>query len=128
MKQKRILIVEDEVIIAFELKVRLEQAGYHVLPIAVNGQQAESLALKERPDLILMDIILKGTIDGVEAAENILQKRNVPIIYLSGNSDRKYDSRLLNTNPVAFLIKPAEDWKLLKTIKYALNSVAIDSH
>lgn len=117
MKTKKILIVEDEAIIAMGLKFRLEELGYHVLRVASMGKTAIQIALQEKPDLIFMDISLKGSMDGIEAARKISQVENIPLVYLSGNSHLKNDMRLITTNPIDVISKPVFDRKLLEVLE-----------
>ncbi len=77
-------------------------------------------AVKVRPDLILLDIMLKGEIDGIEAAARIRRSSNTPIIYMTGNDHLKTEKRLLATLPIGVLSKPAMDWELFEMIEKAL--------
>ena len=120
MDKPKILIVEDEAIIAFEMKTIMESNGYNVVKIVNTGEQAIKTALKEKPDIILMDIRLKGKIDGIEAASRIVEKIKIPIVYLTGNSHLKNSSRLLATNPVDVLTKPVPDWQLNEVITWVI--------
>jgi two-component system, cell cycle sensor histidine kinase and response regulator CckA len=87
MSTTTILIVEDEVIVAENLHMRLEQLGYAVAGIAVKGEEAIEMALRLKPQLILMDIQLNGQEDGIHAAEMIRAQYDVPVIYLTAHSD-----------------------------------------
>ena len=120
MNCAKILIVEDEGIVALELKVRLEMRGYKNIEIVSTGQQAVDLTNEKEVNLILMDIILKGQMNGIEAAKQINKNHSVPIIYVTGNSDYKKDRRLLATHPIKVLIKPVPNWELIEIIKQAL--------
>ncbi|HEY9668560.1 MAG TPA: response regulator, partial [Coleofasciculaceae cyanobacterium] len=84
----QILVVEDENIIALNLKENLESLGYIVVAIVVSGEKAIEKATQLRPDLVLMDIRLKGSIDGIEAAGQIWEHLSIPVIYVTGHSDR----------------------------------------
>ena len=99
------------------LKFRLEELGYHVLRVASMGKTAIQIALQEKPDLIFMDISLKGSMDGIEAARKISQVENIPLVYLSGNSHLKNDMRLITTNPIDVISKPVFDRKLLEVLE-----------
>jgi CheY-like chemotaxis protein len=83
----RILIVEDESIVAFDLSSRLEAMGFNVIGIASNGVTAIEIAKKELPDMVLMDIMLGGEIDGIETAKKINESNFIPVIYLTAYSD-----------------------------------------
>ena len=87
MSKTRILVVEDEIIIAMEIADRLKSMGYDVLRIVANGEMAIKTAMAERPDLILMDIMIQGDMDGIEAATKIHAFSDLPVIYLTANAD-----------------------------------------
>jgi len=114
---KRILIVEDEYITALDLKTQLILKGFSDFEIVASGEEAIKSALRERFDLILMDIKLKGDVDGIEAAKTIRKSVNTPIVYLSGNSDLLASARLKETKPVGILRKPITAYKLMEIIK-----------
>ncbi len=101
----KILIVEDERITAEDIKRSLEKVGYKVPAIVSTGEDAVKFSEKYKPDLILMDIVLDGNIDGIEAAEIIRTKFNIPVIYLTAYSDRSTVERAKTTNPSAFILK-----------------------
>ena len=120
MSGKRILIVEDEIIIAMEIADRLKSMGYEVLRIVSNGQMAIQAALKEKPNLILMDIMIQGDIDGIETASRIHAKTNIPVIYLTANADESTLERAKVSDAFGYLIKPFEERELNTTIEMAL--------
>lgn len=109
---KRILIVEDEIIITFVIRKCLERMGYTVLKSATTGLQAIDAVKEHQPDLILMDIKINGEIDGIETMELIRQFSDVPVVYLTGNSEHTTQQRAAKTNMAGFLIKPVEDYDL----------------
>lgn len=90
------MVVEDESIIANDLKESLEKSGYVVSSIVSSGDKAINRAGEDRPDLILMDIVLKGEMDGIEAAETIRSRFHIPTIYLTAYGDDKFLSRAKN--------------------------------
>jgi CheY-like chemotaxis protein len=102
----RILIVEDEIIIARELEARLQGMEYEVVGIASSGREAIALAEEARPDLVLMDIVLKGDIDGIEAAEEIRRRLRLPVIFVSAYTDPETLRRAKITEPFAYIVKP----------------------
>jgi PAS domain S-box-containing protein len=106
MTEATVLIVEDEGILAIELKKKLENLSYKVLAVASSGEEAVELAAKHKPDLILMDIVLKGEMDGIEAADKIRGLLNVPVIYLTAYSDEDTVKRAKLTEPFGYLVKP----------------------
>jgi CheY-like chemotaxis protein len=103
---RRILIVEDERLIALDLQRRLTQLGYTVVGNVAAGAQAISAASQLQPDLILIDIRLQGEMDGIEAALQIQADRLVPIIYLTADVDESTIQRAQATSPWGFLRKP----------------------
>ena len=84
-----ILLVEDNVIVAFDIKQRLQQLGYQVLDIIASGEEAVEAVARQAPSLILMDIFLDGEMDGIEAAQAILRNAQIPIIFLTGHDDEE---------------------------------------
>ncbi|ACB51227.1 hypothetical protein cce_1877 [Crocosphaera subtropica ATCC 51142] len=115
-----ILVVEDESIVAQDIKMTLEELGYIVPVIADSGELAIKNAAKFRPDLILMDIRLIGKMDGIEAAEIINQEFNIPIIYLTAHGDDETLARAKLTDPYGYLIKPFVEQDLRITLEIAL--------
>lgn len=112
MKETAVLIVEDEGILAVGLKKKLERLGYNVPAIASSGEEAIELAARFRPDLVLMDIVLKGKMDGIEAADKIRSTLKIPIIYLTAYSDESTIRRAKITEPFGYLVKPYNDKEL----------------
>ncbi|MDH5743112.1 MAG: response regulator, partial [Candidatus Aminicenantes bacterium] len=92
----KILIVEDENIIALDIRSMLEDLGYMVSDIVSSGEDSIKKASKTRPDLILMDIKLKGSLDGVSAGEEIFKQFRIPIVYLTAYSDQATIDRIIN--------------------------------
>ena len=121
MKEPKILIVEDEAIVAKDLQNRLNKLGYIVPAIASNGVDAIRKAANIFPDLVLMNIKLKGDMDGVEAAREIHTRWNVPIIYLTAYADDSTLERAKQTEPFGYLLKPFKEKELYTTIEVALN-------
>ena len=121
MIKKRIMIVEDEMIAAVALRTSLMIEGYDVVDTVSSGRRALESAIRFSPDLILMDIQLKGDMDGIEAAERIGTFQHIPIIYITGNNHLKTDKRLLETRPADVLSKPFSDDQLFGAISSALN-------
>lgn len=120
MEKTRILIVEDEFIIANEIKGMLEDLGYDVLNIAAQGKDAIQKAKENKPDLVLMDIMLKGEVDGIQAAEEIRSCFSVPIIYLTAYANKEILERAKVTTPFGYLLKPFKDRDLHIAIEMAL--------
>ncbi|MEB3359726.1 MAG: ATP-binding protein [Synechococcales bacterium] len=120
-KLVRILIVEDEYIIAANLRENLESLGYDILDIAISAEEAMSKATELCPDLVLMDIRLQGEADGIYAAEQIWGQLAIPVIYLTGHSDKSTLERAKVTFPFGYLLKPVREKELYVAIETALN-------
>jgi response regulator RpfG family c-di-GMP phosphodiesterase len=116
---KKALIVEDESIIAMELKFRLKTMGFDVMKFARNSSEAVAYATEGRPDMIFMDILLDGEVDGIDTAEEIQKHMAVPIIFITAFSDGVTMNRLKKVNPHGYLIKPYTEKMLKATIELA---------
>jgi PAS domain S-box-containing protein len=127
MSPVKILVVEDESIVAMDIKHRLESMNYIVPAIISSGEEAVEKALKTYPDLILMDIVLKGEMDGIDAAEQIKNHLDIPIVYLTAYSDEKTLKRAKITGPFGYIIKPFEDRELHSAIEVALYKHEMES-
>lgn len=112
----RVLIVEDESIIALATKANLKRMGCEVVGTAATGQQAVDYAVKKKPDVVLMDIMLEGSMDGIEAATRIRERNpDMPIIYCTAYTDSGTRGLAAHTNPKAFMGKPL-DYNALKSL------------
>ncbi len=120
MSQKKIAIVEDEHVIAMEIEDRIKKLGYSVPFVAASGEEAIEKMTTMSPDLILMDIMLEGGMDGIETAEKIRNNLNIPIVYLTAYSDEKTLSRAKLTDPYGYILKPLQEKELHKTIEIAI--------
>ncbi len=116
----KILIVEDERIVSMELESRLISLGYSVCGQAVSGEEAINLTIEHIPDLILMDISLRGKIDGIETAEKLKDHFDIPIIFLTAFNDSKTINRAKLIEPYGYIIKPFEERELHTTIEIGL--------
>lgn len=121
MKKATILIVEDEAIIAADLQDKLESSGYEVPFIEVTGEGAVKKALEIKPDLILMDIVLMGKMNGIDAAKQIHSQTDIPIIFLTAYINEELFQSALTTEPYAYLNKPTHGRDLERAIEVALN-------
>lgn len=108
----RVLVVEDEAVVAFDLQQRLRQMGYTVTGVAHSGQEAIHKAFDTRPELVLMDIGLDCGMSGIEAALAIRKQQDLPIIYVTANSDAHTVRRAATSGPFGFILKPFEDREL----------------
>jgi CheY-like chemotaxis protein len=120
MAGKRIFIVEDEGIVAADLADRLKQLGYTVAGQAASGEQAIEKVAGVLPDLILMDIILQGKMDGVEASEIISRRHKIPIVFLTAHADDATMRRAQVTGPFGYILKPFDEREIHMTIEIAL--------
>jgi CheY-like chemotaxis protein len=117
---KQILIVEDEMIVAMVLKKCVEEMGHQVTAIVKNGEKAVCAVKDNQPDLILMDLKLKGTMDGISTMLEIRKFSDIPLIYTTGNSDNIAKKRAEDTNFSSFLVKPISCEELKKAIEKVL--------
>ena len=118
--KSRILVVEDEQNVAEVLKARLESYGYEVCRIVSSGPDALDAAAELKPDVIMMDIKIKGPLDGVETAEHIRRRHDIPVIYLTAYSDSRLLERAKLTEPLAYILKPYDGQELRSAIEIAL--------
>ncbi len=115
-KKVRILIVEDDMIIAANIMLQLSKLGYEVTGIESRGEEAVSHAKRNPPDIILMDINLRGRINGIETARTIQQYQDIPIVYLTANNDEATFAKAKETHPHAFISKPFSALNLQRSI------------
>jgi len=120
MANERIMVVEDEWVIADDIQRSLRNLGYTVSSLAAYGDKAVQKAEEDKPDLILMDIVLKGEMDGIEAANQIRSRFNIPIIYLTAYDNNATLERAKITEPFGYMIKPFKERELHTTIEMAL--------
>lgn len=120
MERAKILIVEDESIVALSIKNRLEELGYTVVATIDSSEVAMQIISQNPPDLVLMDIKLKGSIDGIEAAAQIRRCFQIPVIYLTAYSDQETLERAKLTEPYSYILKPFEAKDLCTTIEISL--------
>lgn len=120
MSRARILIVEDEGIIAQDIQATLERLGYEVPATAVVGEEAIEKAADLKPDLVLMDIVLWGGMDGVEAATHIRERLHIPVIFLTAHSDTATLQRAKLTGPYGYIVKPLVERELRIGVEMAL--------
>jgi PAS domain S-box-containing protein len=116
----KILIVEDEVIVAWDIKETLEKLGHTVVDLAISGAEAIRSATIDSPDLVLMDIRLEGEIDGIATGHEIYHRLKIPVVYLTAHADEFTLERATKTDPFGYIIKPFQSQSLQSTIKVAL--------
>lgn len=127
MNPTKVLVVEDEVIVAQDIAGRLKKLGYIVTATVASGEEAIEKAAENRPDIVLMDIVLKGEMDGVAAAQQIRTKVNVPTVFLTAYADETTLERAKITNPFGYIIKPFQQQDLRVAIEIALQRHEIET-
>ncbi|PKL65229.1 MAG: response regulator [Methanomicrobiales archaeon HGW-Methanomicrobiales-3] len=120
MSGEKILLVEDDDVIAKVADWRLKNLGYTVCGRATTGAEAMELVVNAKPDLVLMDINIRGDIDGIETAKMIKKGFNIPVVYVTSHSDGPTLERAKATRPDGFIVKPFEDQDLRVAIELAL--------
>jgi two-component system, response regulator PdtaR len=125
MEEKfKILIIEDELLVAKDISARLQQKSYEIVGIADNCEDALTLFQATKPDLVLLDITIKGDKDGIKTAQELYEIRPIPFIYLTAHTDLDTLQRAKNTFPTAYLVKPFTTNNLLVSIELALHNFA----
>jgi PAS domain S-box-containing protein len=122
-----ILVVEDESIVAMDIKSTLEGMGYSVPAVVNSGEKAIIAATEQKPDIILMDIQLEGKMDGIEAASRIRSDSSIPIIFLTASAEKDKLERAKLTLPFGYLLKPIQDRDLKVTIEMAIYASEVDT-
>lgn len=128
MAQATILVVEDETIVAKDIQCTLARLGYKVPATATSGEEAVRKAGEIQPDLVLMDIVLKGPMDGVETARELRIRYDVPVVYLTAYADDHTLQRVKETAPGGYLLKPFQPSELRPTIEMALHRAHLERH
>ena len=126
MSRTRILIVEDEPIVSKDIQHTIVSFGYEVAATASSGEEAVKKAAEWTPDLVLMDIVLKGNMDGLEAAACIQAQRKVHVVYISAHGERGILDRAKLTYPYGYVMKPFTDRELATAIEVALSNHQIN--
>ena len=121
MVNPKILIVEDENIVAKDLQKRLMNLGYNIVGIASTGDEAVKKAIAISPDLVLMNLHLKGGMDGIETASTLRFQHGIAVVFLSAYADNDTLRRASTTEPFGYILKPFEERELHTTIEMALN-------
>ncbi|PHN03702.1 LytR/AlgR family response regulator transcription factor [Flavilitoribacter nigricans] len=123
-KPVQILIVEDEMIIGATISLHLTNAGYEVIGIIPGAEEVLPFIESTPPDIILLDIQLKGEMDGIEMASLMQEQYDIPIIYLTANSDQAHFERAKSTRPFAFISKPFKKQDILRAIELTISRIA----
>ena len=126
MPSKKIMVVEDEMLVSASIQQSLKKLGYDVAGHASTGEEAVELARRASPDLVLMDIHLPGKLDGIEAARQIREAATIPIIFLTAYIDAATVQRAQTTEPYGYIVKPFAERELEITLSIALYRHQID--
>jgi len=118
----KILVVEDEVAVALELEEGLTHEGYEVAGMARSGKEAVDMARRFRPDLVLMDIVMPGDMDGIDASRKIRQELEIPVVFLTGHSQEELIDRAKSAEPYGYILKPLHKRQIRATIEIALHN------
>ena len=124
----KILIVEDEMVIGANISLQLSGLGYEVTGIIPRGEEVLDHIKHDLPDIILMDIQLKGTLDGIQTTKRIQEHYDIPIIYLTANVDDAHFNKAKETNPYAFISKPFKKRDLQRAIELTVNKIQTTSN
>ena len=126
MGSAKVMVVEDEFVVASDIEGALEASGFSVGSTVASGEEAVRRADAERPDLVLMDIVLQGEMDGIQAAEQIRSRFNIPVVFLTSYADEDVLPRARAASPFGYLVKPFEDRELRATIQMALDKAELE--
>jgi diguanylate cyclase (GGDEF)-like protein/PAS domain S-box-containing protein len=126
LRSATILVVEDEAIVAMDLVQQLQEMGYSVCDTADNGKDALALAKKHKPDLVMMDIVIKGDVDGIEIAAEIGPQLHVPVVFLTAYSDNRTVERAVRVAPYGYLTKPFQPREMRAGIEVALYKARLE--
>jgi len=123
----KILIVEDEIIVARQLANSLKKLGYEVVAIATSGEEGIEKTAETEPDLVLMDIVMPGEIDGIDAAQEIRHRFSIPVVFLTAYADQETVSRAAMTDPFGYILKPFQPKDLYATIQVSLRKHQVET-
>jgi PAS domain S-box-containing protein len=124
--KRRILIVEDQRLIAADIESRLRNMGYEVVGSVAEGEEAIGIASEKHPDLVLMDIRLRGPMDGIQAAASIRELIDIPVVYLTAYADEETIARARRTSPYGYLVKPFNERELRAAVEIAISKHETD--
>ena len=114
---KRVLIVEDEILIAMDLKYILEDAGFKVLDTVTNASEAIEVIKTDIPDLVILDVFINGELNGIELAEIIKQNYKIPFYFLTANTEAVMYDKLLMLGPLGVISKPFDEMNIIKQLR-----------
>jgi two-component system, LuxR family, sensor kinase FixL len=120
MAQTKILIVEDDILIARELETRLRGLGYAIANVVSSGEEALRAALELHPDIVLMDVVLKGPMDGITAAAEMRARLDLPVVYVTAYADERTVRRAKVTEPYGYIVKPFSEGEVRAAVEIAL--------
>ncbi|MBT8508450.1 hypothetical protein AZH53_08535 [Methanomicrobiaceae archaeon CYW5] len=127
MREKmKVMVVEDDAIIGMDIEHRVRRLGYEVTGVADNAEEAVELAADTKPDIALMDIRLRGDIDGIDTARMLKEQFALPVIFITAYSDLKMRSRALDLNPAGYIVKPIREVELKNTLEEARRQIIGD--
>ncbi len=122
----RLLIVEDEAIIGLQLEETLKAMGFDVVGRAASGKEAVAMAKKFKPDLVLMDIIMPGGMNGIQASKKILDQTGSPVVFITGHADEKWLKQAKELQPLGYILKPFHDHQVKATVEIALQRIQLE--
>ncbi len=122
----KLLIVEDEAITGLQLEETLESMGFEVVGRAMSGKEAVSLAKKQKPDLILMDIVMPGGMNGIQATKKIQAKSDIPVIFITAHEDEKWLEQAKSLQTLGYILKPFNDYQVKATVEIALTRIELE--
>ncbi|GBF51266.1 response regulator receiver domain protein [Leptospira ryugenii] len=120
MPKINVLVVEDEPFLGLNIKQKIESFGHHVIAVVPSGDEAFQIVAEKVPDLILMDINLEGSLDGMETADSLKERFSVPILFLTGNLDESHQKKIKDVPSYRFLPKPFTTEQLRDSISFFL--------
>src|SRR5687767_14540647 len=120
MHETRILVVEDEGLVAEDIRLSLESLEYRVIGVAASGERALEILETEIPDMVLMDIMLQGELDGIETALLVYERYGIPVIFLTAHADKATLERAKVSQPFGYILKPFQEQDLRTSVEIAL--------
>jgi len=126
MAKKKIMVVEDEGVTSLRIHKSLKEKGYDIISNVFTGEDAVKITAEEKPDLIIMDIVLDGEMDGIEAAGKIHSEFDIPVVYLTAHSNEEMLKRIKETDPFGYIIKPFDDRELFIVVEIAFYKHKMD--